>query len=1112
MKMRTLTLNRQSPPMSGGRNRFLLLLVWLILAVHLTAAQTPHISGELKQWHKVTLTLDGPAARETDLNPNPFTDYRMTVTFTHESGTPSYQVPGYFAADGNAANTSADSGNQWRAHLSPDKPGQWTYRVSFLKGRQIALEAQTNGEPVANCDGQSGRFTIASTDKSGRDFRGKGRLQYVGKRYLQFAGTKEFFLKAGADAPENLLAFADFDGTRSNKKPDSVRPGESIPNGLKTWQPHVPDWLPGNPTWKDGRGKGLIGALNYLAGKGCNAFSFLTYNAGGDGDDVWPFRERDDKLYYDCSKLDQWQIVFDHATQLGLYCHFKTQETENDDLKGPGAAQSLDGGNLGPERKLYYRELIARFGHLLALNWNLGEENTQTTEQQRAMAQFFFDIDPYHHHIVIHTYPNEQDKVYAGLLGSQSKLTGASLQNSWQAAHQRVLKWVTESEQTGRPWVVANDEQNPAGLGVPPDPGYQGFDGMAKEKEQDKPYDLHDIRKSTLWGTLMAGGQGVEYYFGYRLPENDLKCEDFRSRDRSWDYCRIVLEFFRANAIPFWEMKSADALVGNTTNDNRRYCLAKPGRIYVVYLPDSGATDLDLSGANGIFRIKWFNPRTGGLLQDGPVKQAQGGARVALGQPPSDSHLDWTVLVTQSSDEPNAADANAPKKPNILWLIAEDMGPEALSCSGTPQVWTPNIDQLARDGVRYRRAYTTAPVCSPSRSAFMTGMYATTLGAHNHRSHRGDGFQLPAGVRVLTDWLRDVGYFTANIVNLPATCGFKGTDKTDWNFEHQGKPFDSANWDDLKLHQPFYAQINFSETHRTFHGPAKADPAKVVIPPYYPDDPITRKDWAQYLDSASELDRKIGLVLQQLAADGLADNTVVVFFGDNGQAHVRGKQFCYEEGLHVPLVIRWANKLPAPQQIKPGDVNDRFIEAIDLAPTMLAIAGARKPAKMQGRIFLGDQAEAPREFAFGARDRCDETVMRIRTVRDARYRFIANFTPNTPLLAPNAYKEKQYPVWNHLKELHAQGKLTPVQDFLCQPVMPPEELYDLDTDPHEIHNLAKSDEPAHQAALKRLRNVLNQWIRETDDQGRNFESAEVVARNQAKQTAPQPKNKKKAMK
>lgn len=613
------------------------------------------ISGELKQWHKVTLTLDGPFAHERDNEPNPFTDFCLTVTFTHESGAPKHIVPGYFAADGNAANTSAEAGVKWRAHLSPDKAGKWTYAVSFLQGRHVAV-GEAKGAAVKPFDGQTGVFTVAPTDKTGCDFRAKGRLQYVGKHHLQFAGAKEYFLKAGADAPETLLAYADFDGTEAGRKREA-RTGEAKPTqALHQYAPHVGDWKTGDPTWQDGKGKGLIGALNYLASKGANIFSFLTYNAGGDGDNVWPFIARADKFHYDCSKLEQWGVVFEHATTRGLHCHFKLQETENDDLKGPGSAESLDGGDLGPQRRLYLRELIARFGHLLALNWNLGEENTQSPEQQRAMAQFIADTDAYHHHIVIHSYPNAQEKVYPPLLGAQSVLTGASLQNSWSQAHQRTLKWVTESAKAGKPWVVANDEQNPASLGVPPDPGYQGTDGIAFERDKktenptsgdvkSKPYTLHDVRQFCLWGTLMAGGAGVEYYFGYKLPQNDLVCEDFRSRDQSWDYCRIALDFFHQNSIPFWEMKNADTLIGNEKNDNSKFCFAKPGELYLVYLPKGGTTELDLTAATGSFTVKWFNPRQGGALQDGAVKSVSAGSKAALGNPPADASEDWLVVV-----------------------------------------------------------------------------------------------------------------------------------------------------------------------------------------------------------------------------------------------------------------------------------------------------------------------------------------------------------------------------------------------------------------------------------------------------------------------------------
>jgi len=596
------------------------------------------VSGEQKQWHKVTLTMDGPFAHEMDEDPNPFRDYRMTVRFQHESGSPDYEVPGYFAADGNAAESSSHSGTQWRAHLSPDVAGKWNYSVHFRQGKDVALRQDSGAEPLAPFDGIQGKFEVSPTDKTGRDLRSKGRLQYVGERYLKFAGSGEYFLKAGADAPETFLGYADFDGTHARKA--------GVP--LKTWEPHVKDWKNGDPTWKKGRGKGMIGAINYLAEKGCNVFSFLTYNAGGDGDNVWPFVERDDKFHYDCSKLDHWGIVFDHATSLGHYLHFKMQETENDDdRKGHkagkgGVPTSLDGGNLGPERKLYCRELIARYGYLLALNWNLGEENTQSTEQQKAMAQWIADLDPYNHLIVVHTFPDQQDKVYRPLMGGQSALSGMSLQNSdIKDTHSQVVKWVRETGKAGKDWVVAFDESGSAAHGQVPDVGYEGFQG--KDKDGKKIYLSDEVRKQTLWGTLMGGGAGVEYYFGYKLPQNDLICEDWRSRDHSWDDCKVALDFFRT--MPFHKMQPADELVGNEKHDNSRYCLAQKSEVYLIYLPRGGTTDLDLTDVEGAFKITWFNPRTGGEEVAGSIPSVEGGKKVNVGKSPRENELDWVVIL-----------------------------------------------------------------------------------------------------------------------------------------------------------------------------------------------------------------------------------------------------------------------------------------------------------------------------------------------------------------------------------------------------------------------------------------------------------------------------------
>jgi len=619
-----------------------------------TLANAAVVTGELKKWHKVTLTFDGPQTSET-ATPNPFTDYRLEVTFNHNSGT-SYTVPGYYAADGNAGQTGADSGNKWRVHFAPDKTGTWKWKASFRKGKNITVsEDLTSGESAGYMDGRTGSFHIIDSDKQHPDFRSKGRLRYVGKHHLQFADSKEYFLKCGPDAPETFLAYKDFDGTEARKKDVS----------LKSWQPHVRDFKPGNPTWKEGLGKGMIGAINYLSDKGANSISFLTYNAGGDGDNVWPFRERNEKFRYDCSKLDQWQIVFDHAQAKGLYLHFKMQETEIDDnqpeieeedhdnqkTNSNRVPESLDGGDLGPERKLYCRQLIARFGYALALNWNLGEENTQTARQQRAMAAYIKKHDPYNHLIVVHTYPDQQDKVYSQLLGEQSELTGASLQNDWEDTHSRTLQWVKASAKAGKPWVVANDEQGPADLGVVPDTGYKGYD------PSEAGYDMHDIRKSVLWGNLMAGGAGVEYYFGYDAPENDLQCEDYRSRDKSWDYGRFALEFFKKQNIPFWEMESRDEL----TRDNNDYCFVKEGQIYLIYQKKGGPLNLDLS--RGHFEYGYFNPRTGkGTTRLLNQKKITGPRKHAF-IPPDNN--DWLLLIrskdggkiTQSEKLPDDEDS-----------------------------------------------------------------------------------------------------------------------------------------------------------------------------------------------------------------------------------------------------------------------------------------------------------------------------------------------------------------------------------------------------------------------------------------------------------------------
>lgn len=442
-------------------------------------------------------------------------------------------------------------------------------------------------------------------------------------------------------------------------------------------------------------------------------------------------------------------------------------------------------------------------------------------------------------------------------------------------------------------------------------------------------------------------------------------------------------------------------------------------------------------------------------------------------------------------------------RPNVLWLLAEDMGPE-LGFLGTPEARTPNFDRLAREGQYYENAFTTSPVCSPSRSAFNTGTYQWTIGAHDHRSHREEDPSppnpLPEGVRVVSDWLRDAGYRTGNVATFPDGVDFEGTAKTDWNFTYEGEPFDTDRWADLVgADRPFYAQVNFPETHQGHHWDTAheriddpADPDAVEFPPYYPDHEVTRETWAQYLNAVMALDRKVGTVLDLLAEAGELEDTVVVFMPDHGRAMVRGKQFPYDSGLHVPLLVRWPRDHPEPDGYERGGVSDRLVSAVDLAATTLSVAGVEVPERMQGRVFLGDAEEVDpeRRFVLGGRDRGDETVDRVRTVRTRRYRYLRNFYPGRPLLQRNRYKEANYPVLWLLRKLDAEGDLEPEQERLLADERPEEELYDLTEDPHEVANLA--GDPAHRERLHDLREALDRRLRETDDRGRLPEDPEVV--------------------
>ncbi|MCF8381198.1 MAG: DUF5060 domain-containing protein [Bacteroidales bacterium] len=580
------------------------------------------ITGEMQTWHKITIQIPGPDVSENSY-PNPFLNYRLEAIFS--LGDNSFTVPGYFAADGNAAESGAVSGNVWKIHFSPNKPGDWSYKIVFREGENIAVSHDSDAGKSLSFDGYSGRFTVSESDKVGKDFRSNGRIIYDGGHYLRFEGSGKAFLKGGADSPENFLGYRDFDGTSygGNAK---QRQGEDAPNqGLHAYSSHVHDWNDGDPVWREGRGKGMIGALNYLASKGMNSVYFLTLNILGDGDDVWPYTDRNERYRFDCSKLDQWEIVFSHMDELGLMLHVVLQETENELL--------LDAGYLDVQRKLYLRELVARFSHHLGITWNLGEEHGpidwspygQTAEDTKKMAAYLKDINPYNSFIVVHSHSWDppRNNYISQFIGDES-INGLSLQEANPVnSFGQTIKWLKLSEESSQNWVVSIDEIGQHWKGALPD----SFDP------------LHDtIREHVLWANLMAGGGGVEWYFGYRYPHADLNCEDWRSRDILWDQTRYALEFFN-NYLPFDEMKNRNELV------DKGFCFAKEGEIYALYVPEKEKAKLELRGVEGKFEIKWYNPRLGGELLDGSESVCEAGKMVHPGIPPSESDKDWICLL-----------------------------------------------------------------------------------------------------------------------------------------------------------------------------------------------------------------------------------------------------------------------------------------------------------------------------------------------------------------------------------------------------------------------------------------------------------------------------------
>jgi arylsulfatase A-like enzyme len=447
--------------------------------------------------------------------------------------------------------------------------------------------------------------------------------------------------------------------------------------------------------------------------------------------------------------------------------------------------------------------------------------------------------------------------------------------------------------------------------------------------------------------------------------------------------------------------------------------------------------------------------------------------------------------------------ATAVERPNVLWFVVDDMSAN-FACYGEKTIPTPHVDRLAKEGTLFRRAYVTAPVCSPCRSALITGMYQTTIGAHHHRSGRGEiKIQLPADVSPVPKLFQQGGYYTCIGSGLPE-LDFRGlpfgagkgkngrggdagrTGKTDYNFEWDPGIYDSQDWAGRAPGQPFFMQVQL-HGGKLREGPevarvqfrqrvvsefgAGTDPAKVELPPYYPRDPVLLQDWADYLDTVRLTDLHVGRVFARLEAEGVLANTLVVFMTDHGISHARGKQFLYDEGTHIPLLVRGPG-------VAAGAVREDLVEHIDLGALSLAAAGLPVPASMQGRPVLSAGYQ-PRVEAFAARDRCDETTEKLRSLRTAKFLYIRNYHPERPHLQPCTYKDGKAIV-QQLRLLHAEGKLSALSEqLLFSPTRPKEELYEYGADRWQVRNLA--GDPAYAEALADHRSRLDVKLAATRD-------------------------------
>ncbi len=442
-----------------------------------------------------------------------------------------------------------------------------------------------------------------------------------------------------------------------------------------------------------------------------------------------------------------------------------------------------------------------------------------------------------------------------------------------------------------------------------------------------------------------------------------------------------------------------------------------------------------------------------------------------------------------------------PKQPNIVWIVCEDMSPH-LGCYGEKVAKTPNLDRLATEGVRFTNAFTTAGVCAPSRNALITGCYQTSMGGHNMRTlgvineNYPKGFKiystvLPTDVKPYPLYLREAGYYCSNNA------------KEDYQFISPPTMWDESNkkahWRKRKdKSQPFFSVFNLEVTHESQvwvrdKEPLLVNPKDVEVPPYYPDDSISRHVIARFLSNVMEMDRQVGELIDQLKADNLYDNTIIFFYSDHGDGLPYVKREIHHRGLRVPLII----KAPA---LKKGTTDDQLVSFIDLAPSLLSLAGVSIPKSMQGQAFIGNQKVAKkRPYVYAARDRMDSEIDRVRSVSDGRFNYLRYYMPQLPFYQNIRYR-LQNPLMPHLLKLRDEGKLNAAQMDWFRPTKPEEELFDTQTDPYELTNLAKN--PQYADKLKELKTAHAQWLKDYKDWGATLEMDMVRQWWNGKDTLP----------